>query len=246
MPKIELAAETIFQIFTIPVTNTLIMSILVTGILIALGLFVKSRIRLVPSSLQLTFEIFIEGAFGMLESIFGDRKKTEKYFALIASIFIFILFSNWLGLLPGVGSIGFFQTHNGAETFIPLFRGSATDLNFTLAFALMSVVFTHIVGVLTIGPIKHASKFLSFKSPLAFFVSVLEFISEFGKLISFTFRLFGNIFAGEVILALAFFFLPYIVPVPFFIFEVFVGFMQAFIFAMLTAVFISMSTVEHS
>lgn len=245
MPHIELAAETLFTILTVPVTNTLIMSLLVTGMLVVLGFFLRARIALVPSSLQLTFEIFIEGAVDMLNGIFGSREKTMRYFPLIASIFIFILLSNWLGLLPGVGSIGFFETHNGEETFTPLFRGSATDLNFTLAFALMAVILTHSFGIAAIGAFKHASKFFSFKSFMSFFVGILEFISEIGKLISFSFRLFGNIFAGEVLLALAFFFLPYVVPIPFLLFEVFVGLIQAFIFAMLTAVFISMATVEQ-
>ncbi len=138
-----------------------------------------------------------------------------------------------------MGSVG------GKNVFIPFFRSSASDLNFTLALAIVAVVLVHILGVAAIGAGKHISKFFTLKSPLDFFVGILEFISEIAKMISFSFRLFGNVFAGEVLLVITAFLVPYLVPVPFLALEIFVGFIQALVFAMLTTVFISIAVSNH-
>jgi F-type H+-transporting ATPase subunit a len=207
----------------------------------ALALTLRRKLALVPAGMQNIAEIAIDGAMGLMDSVLGNRKASEKYLPLVFTIFIFVLFSNWLGLLPGVGSL--IITRDGASA--PLFRSPASDLNFTLALALIAVTLINALGIAAIGFKKRASVFFNFKSPIDFFIGILELISEFAKIISFSFRLFGNVFAGEVLLAIMAFLVPYLVPLPFMFLEIFVGFVQAFIFGMLTLVFVAMATTEH-
>lgn len=248
MLEISIAAEKIFSLFGFPITNTLLMGWLVVAALSAAGVIFLRKPRLVPAAAQNVFEVIVEGALGLMEGVFGSRHKAEKYFPFIATIFIFILSSNWFGIMPVLGSIGFYEPsrgHLGETIFIPFFRSSASDLNFTLALAIISVFATQFIGIASIGFAKHIGKYISFKSMIQFFVGILELVSEVAKMISFSFRLFGNIFAGEVLLIIIGFLVPYVVPAPFLMLEIFVGFIQALVFAMLTLVFISMATVEH-
>jgi F-type H+-transporting ATPase subunit a len=188
-------------------------------------------------------EFAVEGVLGMMEPVFGSRKKAEKYLPWIATFFILILLSNWLGLFPGVGSIIVKGEHGSA----PLLRAPASDLNFTIALAIISVIIINYFGIKVLGLKLHLKKFFDFRSPIKFFIGILELVSEIAKIISFSFRLFGNVFAGEVLLTIIVFLVPYFIPLPFLMFEVFVGFMQAFVFSMLTMVFIAMaiSHAEH-
>jgi F-type H+-transporting ATPase subunit a len=128
---------------------------------------------------------------------------------------------------------------------VPLFRSPAADLNFTLAFAVISVIVTNIIGMASVGTFKHLGKFFNFKGPIEFFIGILELISEIAKIVSLTFRLFGNVFAGEVLLTIIAFLVPYIIPLPFLFLEIFVGLIQSFIFAMITLVSISLHTAVH-
>ena len=245
MLEISIRAEKIFSILGFPVTNTLLMGWLVVLTLSVLSVIFLRRPRLVPVGAQNVFEYAIEGVLGLVEGVFGSRSKAEKYFPFVATIFLFILASNWFGILPFLGSMGIFEPgHEGQEVFVPLFRSTASDINFTLALAIISVVATQLLGIAAIGFVKHAGKYISFKSPIQFFVGILEIVSEVAKMISFSFRLFGNIFAGEVLLIIIGFLAPYVVPAPFLMLEIFVGFIQALVFAMLTLVFISIATVE--
>lgn len=245
MPHIEIAAERIFHIFGLPVTNSLIMGWIVVGALTATSFLLFRRMRIVPAGLQNVWEITVESFLGLMDGVLGSRAKSEKHLPLIATIFIFILTSNWLGILPGVGSVGIFEIKNGEKFFMPLLRSPASDLNFTLALAMLTVFLVNINGALEVGTLKHLARYFSFKNPINFGVGLLEFVSEFAKMISFSFRLFGNVFAGEVLLTIAAFLVPVAVPVPFLMMEIFVGFIQALVFAMLTAVFISMAVAQH-
>ncbi len=157
-----------------------------------------------------------------------------------------IVLSNWAGILPGVGSIGFRETTSSGTFITPFLRSPASDLNFTLALAIISVISINIFGIAARGLGKHVTRFFDFSSPIKFFVGILEFIGEGAKLISLAFRLFGNVFAGEVLLIIVGFLAPYIAPVPFLMLELFVGAIQALIFATLTMVFISIATEEHA
>jgi F-type H+-transporting ATPase subunit a len=238
---ISLKAEKLFSIGGFSVTNSLLLGTLVTGVLILVALRSHKRLKLIPGPFQNFFEIFIDGFLDILDTIFGDRNKSEKYLPLIATIFLFVLASNWTGLLPGVGSI----VYHGAEETAPLFRAPSADLNFTLALAIAAVFGVNILGAFAIGFFAHARKFFNFKNPVQFFIGILEFVSEGARMVSFSFRLFGNVFAGEVLLTIIGFLVPYLVPLPFLMLEVFVGFVQATIFAMLAAVFVSVAITEH-
>lgn len=241
MEAISLKAQELFSIGGFNVTNGLLLGIIVSLILIIFSVVFRNKIKLIPGKVQGIVEMGIEALLGLMKSVLGTEEAAEKYLPLIATIFIFILTSNWLGLLPGVGS---FMFKNGNES-VPLFRSPAADLNFTLALAVMSVLVTNFFGIVVLGTLTHIKKFLNFANPLKFFVGILELLSEISRIISFSFRLFGNIFAGEVLLAIMFFLLPYIVPIPFIAMEIFFGMIQAFIFAMLTLVFLASSIASH-
>ncbi len=238
MLNISLRAENIFKIGTFPVTNSGLLTLIAVVLLVVISITIYHKISIVPGGMQNIAELIIEGALGLMDGVLGSRNRSETYLPLVLTVFLFILFSNWLGLLPGVGSI--LVVHNGAS--VPLFRSPASDLNFTLALALIAVVVINAISVATVGLKSRASVFFNFKNPLQFFVGILELVSEFAKIISFSFRLFGNVFAGEVLLVIMAFLVPYLVPVPFMLLEVFVGFIQAFVFAMLILAFIAIGT----
>jgi len=179
---------------------------------------------------------------GFMDQVLGVRSTSERYLPLIATIFIFILFANWLGLFPGVGSLLFHTEHE----VVPFFRSPASDLNFTLALALISVIAVNVIGIGARGFLHHSKKYINFKNPIYFFVGLLEIISELAKIASFSFRLFGNVFAGEVLLVSIGLIVPYVIPLPFMVMEILVGIIQAFVFSMLTLVFIAMAVAEEA
>jgi len=240
-PHISLRAEPLFTIGTFSFTNSLFVAILVSVLLMAVAGIFHRKLKLIPGKIQSVVEIMFEGLLDLMESVLGSVSKAEKYFPVVATIFFFVLVSNWLGLLPGVGSI--VLSNHGSV--VPFLRPPGADLNFTLAIAVTAVLAVNIFAIIALGPKMHVSKFFNFKSPIGFFVGILELISEFAKMVSFSFRLYGNVFAGEVLLVIVAFLVPYIAPLPFLFLEVFVGFIQAFVFAMLTLVFVAVATVEH-
>ncbi|MEI9966660.1 MAG: F0F1 ATP synthase subunit A [Candidatus Moraniibacteriota bacterium] len=158
---------------------------------------------------------------------------------------------NWIELLPGLGTVGLWHEVDGHATIIPFLRSTSADLNFTLALSFMTVIIIQAVGIGALGLRQYASKFFvnPFRKPylIGTLVGVLELVSEFGKIVSFTFRLFGNIFAGEVLLIVMLHLVPYFLPLPFLFLEIFVGVIQALVFSMLTLVFLKTATLapEH-
>ncbi|MBI4137773.1 MAG: F0F1 ATP synthase subunit A [Candidatus Sungbacteria bacterium] len=260
MPHINIAAETLFTIAGFPITNALIASWITVGVLVFLILGVR-RLQTIPAGMQNVFEVFVEGSLALMEGVLGSREKAEKYLPLVAAIFLFILTSNWIGILPGVGSIEYIAAGaHGAEERLPLLRSAASDLNFTLALGITAVVLVNAAGIRALGARTHLAKYFTFKNPIRAFVGILEFISEFAKIVSFSFRLFGNVFAGEVLLTVAAFVAALLTPaflsslqsgfialtlLPFLALEIFVGFVQALVFAMLTMVFISIAVAHQ-
>ena len=237
---ISLRAETIFTIGNFPVTNSLILAVIILVILSGAAALLKKRFSMIPGKMQVLIEMLLESFLDIMDTVLGERKKSEKYLPIVITLFLFVLFSNWFGLLPGVGSLTAGPDH------IPLFRAPSADLNFTIGLAIVAVMASNIFGIIALGFFKHASKFLSFKNPIAFFIGIIELVSEVAKMVSFSFRLFGNIFAGEVLLAIIGLLAPYILPLPFLALEVFVGLIQAVIFSMLTIVFIAIAIADHS
>lgn len=245
MLHVSIRPELLFDILGLPVTNTLLTAWVVVGFLIIACSFFKKGLKEVPGKLQNAVEAVIEALFNFMAAFAGDKKTARKFFPLAATIFIFVLLANWVGILPGVGSIGFREAHEGREVFVPLFRSVYSDLNMALALALIVMTLVQVVGITTLGVGKYLGKFFNFHSFGSAFAGVLELISEAAKIISFSFRLFGNVFAGEVLLVIIAFLLPYIAPVPFLGLELFVGFIQALIFSVLAMLFLSAATVEH-
>ena len=243
---ISLVAEKIGEIAGLPITNSMVMTLLTSVILIILAFFATKNIKKIPEGIQNFFEMIIELLFDLAESVIGSREKTKKYFPLVATLFLFIIINNWLGLLPGVGTIGFHQTQHGHEVFVPLLRTGNADLNTTIALAAITIFAVQIFGIIALGFFKHSSKYINFKNPILFVVGLLELVGEISRMISFAFRLFGNIFAGEVLLTIIAVIVPYIAPLPFFGLELFVGFIQALVFTMLALVFIRMAVEDHA
>ncbi|MBI3336245.1 F0F1 ATP synthase subunit A [Candidatus Peregrinibacteria bacterium] len=244
-----LASETIGYLGAFDVRNTMLMAWLAMILLtiIALALW-KTKYKQIPGRFQCLMEIVVEGLFDFFDSVVGDREQTRRFFPLVATIFIFLLIGNWMGILPGVGSITIEGIHEGHTIAIPVFRSMNADVNMTLAIAMISVTMTQVFGMTALGLFPYASKFFvpPWRDPIGSFVGILELIAECAKIISFTFRLFGNIFAGEVLLVVIAFLMPYIAPLPFLGLELFVGLIQALVFALLTLVFLQMATAAHS
>ncbi|PJE58218.1 MAG: ATP synthase F0 subunit A [Candidatus Portnoybacteria bacterium CG10_big_fil_rev_8_21_14_0_10_36_7] len=254
-----LYAEPIFHVGNFTITNSLLTSWVAVVILIVFFIALGKKIKKVPRGIQNIFEIILEEALSLADSITGNRKKSEKFLPIALTLFLFILINNWLGLIPGVGTIGFIEgeTH---KIFVPLLRGGTADLNTTLALALFAVVASHVMGVITIGLWKHFNKFINLKAfieipkkissdvsialinPIKAFVGIIEIIGEIAKVASLSFRLFGNIFAGEVLLASTMALFAFILPLPFMFLEIIVGLIQSLIFAMLTLVFMTIAS----
>ena len=237
MEEISLKAEELFHVGGFTITNGFFLTLVVSVLLITFSLLFARKIKMIPGKVQGAAEMAMEGLLALMDSTLGSKEKAEKYFPLVATIFIFILCSNFLGIFPGVGSITYHHT--------PLFRSPAADLNFTLAFAIVSVIVTNMIGMASVGAFAHLSKYFNFTNPINFFIGILELVSEFAKIVSLSFRLFGNVFAGEVLLIIIFSLAPYFIPLPFLLLEVFVGLIQAFIFAMITMVSIALHTTSH-
>ncbi len=234
---VVLSPEIITYWFGIPITNTLITTILVMVVLTLFSFWFRRKISIIPGKFQVLIESVFSWVMDYMTEVLEDRRLAKKYFPLIITLFIYIFVANELEFLPGMGSIGIYH----GEEFIPLLRSVNTDLNVTLALATIAFLVIEFSGVFVLGFLKYFSKFVNLKSPLNFVVGVIELFSEIGRLIAFSFRLFGNIFAGKVLIGISIFFLPYVVPTFFMLFEVFVGFIQAAIFALLTLFFIKIA-----
>lgn len=259
--EITLAAEPLIKVGPLTITNSLFSAWLVVLFLVIISLLIRKSLKKVPRGLQNVVEIIFEGALNLGDSVTNDRKKTQILFPIAFIFFVFILFNNWLGLLPGVGTIGFLEH---GTTFVPFFRGATADLNTTLGLALLGVIFTHGAAIISIGAWKHFNKFVGlnlileipkkiFKdptiiivNPIKAFVGLIEIVGEIAKVASLAFRLFGNIFAGEVLLVSMAAICAYVVPIPFMFLEIIVGLIQALIFGMLIMVFGTIAlTDEH-
>ena len=264
-----LFAEPIAHLGNFTITNSLIMSWVTVIILVTFFVLVFKKVKNPPAGgpkgIQNLFEFVLEEALNMADTVTGSRKKTEKFFPIVFSLFLFILINNWLGLLPGVGTIGFIESGEHGKVFVPLLRGATADINTTFAIALFAIIMSHIFGVITVGAWGHFNKFVNIKAfleigrkfkkepmiamvnPIKAFVGLIEIIGEIAKVASLSLRLFGNIFAGEVLLASMMAIFAFILPLPFMFMEIIVGIVQALVFAILTLAFMSIATTaeEH-
>jgi F-type H+-transporting ATPase subunit a len=257
-PELHLPAPVLFHIFGLPVTNTMLAGWITVLFLIIFSWAITRRLKLIPGRLQAAFEFILGWMYDFCTSVAGE-KNGRKFFPVVCTIFLFVAFNAWLSLIPGFGSIKL----GGHE----LLRGSNTDLNTPLAIALVSFAFVEYYGLKTLG-VKYLRKFFNFsgffnsvgqvfrgkvKKGLSglfsgfvdVFVGVLEALSEFIRIVSFTFRLFGNMTAGEILLLIAAFLVPWVAALPFYGLELLVGFVQALIFSGLTLVFVSLAVSPH-
>jgi len=255
MEETRLAADTLFHIGSWPIPNSIIASWLTMVILIVFAVLATRKKSLVPKGVQNVAELIVEQFLGLAESVTGDRRRAVMFLPIVLPLFLFIVVNNWIQLVPGFGALGF---HTASGDFIHLLRGANSDLNVTLGLALMTVVITQYFGVKEKGvygwvrhyfhnPLEGGFIFIILGIGIGFFVGSLEVISEFVKIVSLSFRLFGNIYAGETLLTTIGGLSPYILPVPFMLLEVIVGVVQAAVFSLLTLVFLSIITtpMEH-
>lgn len=237
---VVLKGEPVFDIAGFPITNSLLLAGIVTALLVSFAFFFGRSLKKIPGKFQAAVEWVFEGVLNYMAETLESEKMARRFFPLIMTIFLFVCTANLLALFPGVGSMGF--THDGH--FVPLFRAPAADLNATLALAFIAFFTIEVTGIATLGFLKYGSKFVNFSSPVDFVVGIIEFLSNLGRIISFSFRLFGNIFAGEVMILVAIFLAAYFVPAPLYAFELFVAFIQGVVFSMLTLFFIKLAIME--
>lgn len=248
---ISISPEVIATIAEFPITNTILMALVIFFVVMAIILLTLYKIDIEnpPKGIAGLMEVFVEFFYDFINSITGDEKKSIRFFPIVATIFFLVLLSNLLELAPGLGSIGVWGLHHGEKALIPFIRSLSADLNFTFVVAIFAMVSVQVMGIRFLGWKGYWGKFFvaPWKKPfiIGSFVGILEFISEFSKVLSFSFRLFGNIFAGEVLLAVIGFLAPFLAPLPFLFLELFVGFVQALVFSTLTIVFLNMATTGH-
>jgi F-type H+-transporting ATPase subunit a len=258
---VPVAAETLFEIGPLPVTNSLLTGWIAVAVVAALAFAVSRPSKGAPRGLQNAAEALIELMLSFMDRVTGDRTRSERFLPLVGALFLFILVSNWMGLVPGVGTIGI----PGEHGLVPLFRPATSDLNMTLAMGITAVVVSHVFGMATLGFFAHWGKFFQFGGLWSAFlgfgrkpvgeaavgvftavvetgVGLIELISEAAKMISLSLRLFGNIFAGEVLLHVLSSLIAFVLPTPFMFLELVVGVVQALVFSMLTLVYLTLAT----
>ena len=235
---VSFAAEPIFRLGFFNVTNAFLDTLLVDGLLVGIMVAINKKISLIPGKLQNLIEMAIEALYDITESVAAER--APKIFPYLMSFFLFILLANWSGLIPGISAIGLKDGHN----IIPFLRPATSDLNTTLGLALISLVATHVMSIKVTGIKDYVSRFVSL-NPINLYVGILELVGEFTKIVSLSFRLFGNVFAGEIVLGTVSTIFAVIFPLPFLMLEVVVGLVQALVFSMLTMAFMAVLTTPH-
>ncbi len=245
-----LAPEVVGHLGPLIITNTMVNTWIGIVVLLCIACILR-KLKLRPGRFQNGCEYVLELILPYFDSVTQERQKTMRFLPIVGSFFLFILISNWIGLLPGTGSITL-----GREM---LLRSANTDLNLTIAMAMVAVVSSHIFGMLTVGVFVHVGKFLQFgnlfksfsRGPIAVFQAIIEFcvglleiISELAKVLSLSLRLFGNVFAGEVLISVISTLISLVVPTPFMLLELLVGLIQAGVFAMLTLVYLTVAVEE--
>ncbi len=262
-PHVELPADVVFHIFGFPITNSIVATWITMIVLVAVSYAVTRRMKLIPGRLQTALESLLGWLYDFCKSAAGDENG-RRFFPLVTTIFLFVAFNAWLALLPGYGSILIHTVHGEAH----LIRPANTDINTPLAVAVISVLMTFFFGFKSTG-FRYAGKFFNFGNlfrgtgqvirgkigagisttltgAIETFVGFLELLSELIHVVSFTFRLFGNMTAGEILLLVAVFLIPWLFALPFYGLELLIGFLQALIFSGLTLIFLTLAVAQHA
>ncbi len=260
--EVTLYAEPIAHYGNFTITNALATSWAVVGIILIFSVILRKKMKEVPGKFQNIFELVSETALSLFDQVTNNRKLSLQIFPFAISAFFFILLNNWFGILP-LGGFGLIERGEHGLAFLPFLRGGTADINTTLALAVMAVLGANIFGIFSIGVWKTFNKYVNLKvlggiftkirknptviivAPITFFVGLIEIAGEFAKVASLSFRLFGNILAGEVLLASISALLAYGAPIPFFFLEILVGVIQALIFSMLLVVYFTVASQDH-
>ncbi|MCK9393644.1 MAG: F0F1 ATP synthase subunit A [Candidatus Paceibacterota bacterium] len=234
MEEISLFGTVIFNFLGINFTNTYILGIICAVLVFGLFAIALQKKEMIPGKFQNFFEFLLETIFNFFDGMTGDRKKTEEIFPLAATLFFLIIFSNLIEIIPGTG-------------VFPFLRSPSSDLHFTLALAIFSMGFIHVVAISKLGIFTYFKKYIKFENPVMFFVGILEALGEVTRTFSLGMRLFGNLFAGEMLLMVICSIMPFFLPIPFLGLELFVAFIQAIVFSSLITVFyvVTTSAEEH-
>ncbi len=258
--SVSLAAEPIAHIAALPITNSMVNAWIAVIFFVVVAAIARRRVGLVPKGIHNIFEAIVEFMLTESQKVTEDRERAKKFLPIVGTIFLFVLVSNLLGQMPGTGSIGVREVIHGEMALIPLLRPATSDLNMTLAIAAVAVLASHLFGLVKLGPIAHLSKFVNIrgifkaipKGPMAVIVAIIEFgvglieiVSEIAKVLSLSLRLFGNIFAGEVLITIVLGIFAYFLPLPFIFLELLVAVIQATVFAMLTLAYLTVATEAH-
>jgi F-type H+-transporting ATPase subunit a len=230
LPEISIAGEKIFEVFGFEVTNTFFLTIIISLVVFLFSFLGFRKKEMIPNKLQNFWEFLLESLHNFFNSITGSEEKTRKIFPLAATLFLLILFCNFIELIPGLG-------------VFPILRSPSSDLNLTFVLAVVSIVWVNVLTIKELGFITYGKKYVS-KNPVMLFAGILEGVGEFTRIISLAFRLFGNLFAGEVLLIVISYLFAYGLPLPFLGLEVLVGFIQALIFPTLIVIFYTIATTQ--
>lgn len=241
---IALPAATLFSVGPLPVTNTMLMGAIGIIVMIAVLFYARRNVKIGKHTFVTGLvQWAVEGMYSQVIDIVPNKKVAKSIAPLALSIFFTVLFTYWISIIPGVGES---ITYNGH----PLLRGLPTDLNFTFALAIITIVAVQIYAVKSHGLFGNLGRYFinPFKNPIGAFEGILELIGEFSRLIALSLRLFGNAFAGEVLLAIIAMLSGWFagLSLPFFMaFELFIGFIQAYVFFVLTCIFTALGTAGH-
>lgn len=243
--------DILFSIGALSITNAMLMGVFVTVLLLLLSLFIRFRAKLLPSKFQTMIEMLFDAFLGLLEQITGDKTKAQKLLPLVGALFLFLGLGNLIGLIPGLTSF----TYNG----VPLFRTPTNDFNTTFSIALAIIILTQIMSIKTFGIFGHLGKYFKFKDVVVgfkksigdgvlaivdFLIGLLDIVSEVAKVVSLSLRLFGNMFAGEVLAAILLGAFALAVPAPWLAMNILVGLLQAMVFGSLTAAYYTLAVEQ--
>lgn len=261
--NISLSPEIIFSIGSFQITNTVLWSFFLSIFLIFLIVLINKNIKYVPNKMQGFLEVLFLGAYSFVKNVVADDKKAKKMFPLIFTMFIFILVANLATYIPGQAAVSLYKENDN----VPLFRAVMSDYGMVFILTMITIILSQVVLIVSNGPFGYLNKFINlnaiknsfliifkkdlkfgekiggfFQGFLDFFLGIMDLVGEISKVVSLSFRLFGNIFAGEVLTAVMLFLAPFFVPLPFMFLGLLTAFVQAFVFSVLTLIFVTMAS----
>ena len=234
--QISLAPEILFHLGNFPITNSLLIQVFLTLVLLITTVVVAQNLKFIPSKLQLIIEMIYTTLYGfVLEAVNNDRYNAKKLLPFIGALFLFIILNNLFATIPILSAFNFMNENRETVSF---FRAGMADYGQTLVLTLISVTIMQIVFIINFGMKEYLKQFFTFTGPIDFFIGLMNIIGELAKVLSMSFRLFGNIFAGEVLMTVILFLAPLILPLPFIALSLLSAVVQALVFTLLSATYI--------